>query len=259
MQLIYFLRNYKKEIYTTIVAIILNILAFLCAKKPNVLLALTIFINFVSLVVIIYFRSRERDFHYVSFTRREHKDDWIGKGIFQYERLEKCFSITAADPGYIYSKSLSWSDYSLSFEFKIVNECIGVIVRAVNLSNYAMLQITQNGIRPHIRINGAWYVRECNEVGLCFDQQLSLDKWYKGSLICEKGTVRVLLFDKKKEIFNRSWEIFRGSMAFKFGETEKDPKPLKIYFPVNLEYGSIGFRNDGSEKALIKNLLIKKT
>ena len=39
----------------------------------------------------------------------------------------------------------------------------------------------------------------------------------------------------------------------------KDEMPkVDIPFPISLEYGSIGFRNDGDENALIKEVLIKK-
>jgi hypothetical protein len=191
-------------------------------------------------------------------TKRKNKDDWIGRGIFEYTRTENCFLITNSDPGYIYSKCLIWSDYKFSFEFKIIKKCLGAILRAVNLSNYVMLQITPSGIRPHIRINGGWKWWECSEVNLDFENRLSSDKWYTCLFSCEKGSINIKLFDGKNKIFDREWNIPQGSLVFQFKKDEQDLSPINIPFPINLEYGSIGFRNWDDEKALIKNILIEK-
>jgi len=52
----------------------------------------------------------------------------------------------------------------------------------------------------------------------------------------------------------------RSSAAgfFTFKKDENDAAPLHIPFPINLEYGTIGFRNSGSEKALVRYVLIEK-
>jgi len=254
----YFLREHKYEFLTSIFAILTAILSFTYINNPKIQFLLSLAIIFISLIVFVYLRTRDRDFYFISLRNRKHKDAWIGRGIFEYQRTEKCFLISDSDSGYIYSKALIWSDYSISFEFKIIENCIGAIVRAVNLSNYVMLQINTRGIRPHVRISGGWYVHESKEVNLSFDNDLSLDKWYKCLLTCEKGSINIKLLDKKNNFFDRSWNIPQGNLFFDFKKDEKDANPARIAFPINLEYGSVGFRNCVGEKALVQNLLIEK-
>jgi hypothetical protein len=259
----YFFRSFKGDFLTAIFAVSSTILALRFAENPKILFLYSIVITIITLVTFIYLRLREKDFYFIPMTNRKNKDDWFGHGLFEYERNEKCFTITDSDSGYIYSKALIWSDYKFSCEFKIVKQALGIVLRAINLSNYAMLQITPNGIRPHIRVNGnGWYIKECKDAELCFTDPryfpLSLDKWYRCVFYCEKSTISIKLFEDKVEIFDRKWEIPQGqSVLFRF-PTDKAEESILSMFPINLEYGSVGFRNDGTEKALVKDLLVEK-
>jgi hypothetical protein len=121
-----------------------------------------------------------------------------------------------------------------------------------------MLQIGRTGIRPHIRINGGWCVWESKEVDLTF-KELSLDHWYKCRLSCDKGSIGIEFINGNKEqVFNRQWNLPVGNVVFIFKRDDNDNTPVNIPLPINLEYGSIGFRNSGSEQSLIKNVLIEK-
>jgi hypothetical protein len=147
----------------------------------------------------------------------------------------------------------------MSLDFKIVTRCLGVIVRAVNLSNYAMLQIEHNGIRPHIRINGGWAIWEPKDVSLEFASTLSLDQWYRLFVTCDKDVVDIVLMENGGSIlFERKWVIPRGWTKFLLGEEKDSPIPNQIPFSINLDYGTVGFRNYGNEQALIKNVFIQK-
>ena len=115
------------------------------------------------MLVFIYSKTRERDFYFITLRKPKDKEDWIGDGKFQYERTQNAYAITNAPAGVIFSKCLLWSDCKLSFDFKILNTSLGVIVRATNLSNLIALQISETGIKPRIRINGfeqAWNPEE---------------------------------------------------------------------------------------------------
>jgi len=252
----YFFRSYKNEIIAHTVNIIaLGLAYFLQSNTTIFILSSIIFI--ISLFTVIYIRTKEKEFYFIPFNKPQNKDNWIGRGQFEYLISEDSFVITRADPGYIFSNCLNWSNYNCSFEFKIINSCLGVVIRAVNLSNYVMLQIGSDGIRPHIRINGAWQVTEHKEAGLTFSKELKKDSWYKCQLTCEKDFIKILIYDNNKTIFNRQWNIPSGQLAFAFRKNEND-KPINIPFSINLEYGSAGFRNFGNERALIKNFLIEK-
>jgi hypothetical protein len=122
-----------------------------------------------------------------------------------------------------------------------------------------MLQITQTGIRPHVRINGAWTIQEAENVNLIFpDGRLSLDQWYKCHVSCDKEAINIKIDDKKGEVLNRQWRLPQGNLIFSFKRDEEDTRPVNIPFPINLEYGTVGFRNSGNEKALMKNVLVEK-
>ncbi len=218
----------------------------------------SIFVIFISLLVIIYLRLRDKDFYYLALKSRSEKRDWIGEGNFDFSQAEKSFYITASASGVIYSKCLTWSNYKMSFKFKIINKCLGIVVRAINLSNYLMFQCSLQGINPHIRINALWFVQKHNDMGvdLSFSKPLSKDKWYKGIFICENRTIKILILEDKNKIFDREWTI-PSDKIFHYKEA-KDSDEKKIIFPVDLDYGTIGFRNYGDEKALIKDLLIEK-
>ncbi len=254
----YFFRGHKYDLLTAVIAIALALATYVYSNDQVFSFYLSSIIILISLIIIIYLRSREKDFYYVQFTNRKDRDDWIGKGSFEYSRSEKCFLITNAEPGYIFSKALTWSDYKYQFDFKIIRKCIGAVIRAINLSNCVMLQIAVDGINPHIKINGSWNCWNHKKTNLSFNKVLSLDSWYKCLITCEKEIIHLKLYEFKNKIFDREWEIPHGSVVFQFKREEDDSKPTDIPFPINLEYGTIGFRNHGSEYALIKNVLIEK-
>jgi len=254
----YFLKNYKYDFIASFFLIGSIIVGYYFRYSQKILFYVSIGFIIVSLVVIIYLRVIDRSFYFIPFNRRSDKDEWIGKGEFEYSRVKKCFEITNTSSGYIFSKCFMWSDYRYIFEFKIIRSCLGVILRAINLSNYVMLQIGQNGIRPHIKVNGAWQAWEFKDFNLAFEESLKLDNWYKCIISCEKDVINIRIFKNKISIFDRDWIIPSGQINFMFQKDEEDKKPLQIPFAINLEYGTIGFRNYGLEKALLRNVLIER-
>ncbi len=255
---LFLLRDYKYDLISGIFAAILYFLTFLYSSNSRLILAWSLVITVVLFFVIIFLRTRDKNFYFIALDSKDDKDDWIGRGPFEYSRVSKSFIVPDTDPGNIYTKCLVWSDYKFEFDFKIVKYCIGVIFRAVNLSNYVMFQVREDGIRPHIRINGGWRAWEHKDVGLSFDKKLSLDKWHKCIIECDKDLIRIKILQDKIEILNRSWTIPHDRVAFPFPQKENDPNPTIIHFPVDLDYGSVGFRNANIEKALVKNVLIEK-
>jgi hypothetical protein len=260
----YFLKKNKPEIFTFMFAVIGYIVSYTFLKSPGLLFLLSVIVTFVATVVLIYLKMREKDFYFISLQKDADREDWIGKGIFKYERAHNAYTITDSYSGFIYSKCLTWSDYVLEFDFKILKESLGVILRATNLSNLVMMQISEEGIRPHIRVNGFWQAWESKESKLVFNKKINLDKWYWIRLQCDKGSIRIRIYNADSQaVFDRVWEIPSGDIPFtyelpnNFGLVAKGTKS-SIPFPINLEYGTIGFRNHNQEKALVKNVLIEK-
>lgn len=256
-RIFYFLRIYFIDIIVSIVGAVSALATWNYGQRE----ATSLPVIFITLLLVIYLRAKAKNFVFSSLTWRKDKDPWVGHGVFQFARAQSSFEITNSDPGYIHSSILTWSDYKLSFDFKIAKYGIGVLVRAVNLANYVMLQITEKGIRPHIRINGGWKIWEYNETGLTFDNSLKIGEWYKCEIYCDKDTTTIKLFSGKAKIFERFWNIPKGSLFFKFKKDESDDESdtgTDIPFPITLEYGSVGFRERGNEKAFVKNVLVEK-
>lgn len=254
----FLVRDYKFDLIATLSALISYVLSFIFVSSPNILLILLTLTTAFFLIILLLLRTRDKDFYFIALDKKQDRDDWIGRGQFEYSRVTRSFVVPDTDPGNIYSKCLNWSDYKFEFEFKILKNCLGAIIRAVNLSNYVMFQICQDGIRPHIRINGGWRAWEHKESGLTFNKKLSSDKWYKCIIICDKDLVNITLKHKNKTLFDRIWTIPHDRFGFPFPQMENDPKPTLIHFPSDLDYGTVGFRNANIEKALAKNVLIEK-
>jgi len=114
----------------------------------------------------------------------------------------------------------------------------------------------------------AW---EYKDVGLSFENSLSLDKWYRCFINCDKDIIKIKILDKKEIIIDREWRIHKDDLLFKYPlkkpkqkddgkkdvevENENTDKFILMIYPVALNYGSIGFRNTGE---LLKMNTIKK-
>lgn len=256
-RLYYFLKNYIIDIITALVGILGVGLAWRYGTTTAMQQSISLVVVVLTLLAIIYFRSRERGFVFSPLTLPRDKNFWLGYGVFQLARVQNAFEITNADPGYIHSRVLTWSDYKLTFDFKIAKYGLGIIVRAVNLANYVMMQIHETGINPHIRINGGWNVWQAKDVNLLFENPLRFGNWYKCEIYCDKDTIAVKIFSNREKVFERFWEIPRGTLIFSYKHSEEH-QTVNIPFPITLEYGSIGFREYGDEKAYVKNVLVEK-
>ncbi len=259
----YFMRRFWPDLLTGVVALILAYAAFRWVATPRLQLLGSVVVTLVATSVIIFLRTKDTDFYFEPLGRPAEKNNWVGYGVFQFSRLDGCFKITASDSGFILTRALNWSDYALRFRFKILTKCLGVIVRAVNLSNLAMLQIVESGIRPHIRVNGAWHAWEIEEANLGFEGKLDLNQWYDCAIKCDKDDVRIRIGRPGQMLCDRAWRIPRGSVNFKLQESkfysgEGGMVPKTIPFMINLEYGTVGFRNDADEDALVREVLIEK-
>jgi hypothetical protein len=80
------------------------------------------------------------------------RDKWDYQGPWLITE-ENTLLVTGSDAGGITKVGAQWENYTFEFEAKIVNTCLGVVVRAQDLNNYYMFQINreQNRIRPHRR------------------------------------------------------------------------------------------------------------
>ena len=72
--------------------------------------------------------------------------------------------------------------------------------------------------------------------------------------------IKDLFFFRKliASIIKVFWIIPSSQINFTFKKDEEDKKPFLIPFAINIEYGTIGFRNSGHEETLLRNILIER-
>lgn len=266
----WFLRN-KGEIITGIATVIIFVLTYIFTKEPKKLLLYSVILVFLSTFIAIYFRSMSKDFYYIPLTKQSNKNEWLGKGKFDFDKINNCFYIEGKsdssdfDSTYIFKNCLTWSDYKYSFSFKIVNSCIGVVVRAIDLSNFIMLQIHKNGVNPHIKINRLWIPFNYEKVGLINEKEISLNKWYFCSISCIGNVIGIKINIDEQKILDNSWNI-PDTIKLNKVTPVNNQFAIQTLIPVDLDYGSVGFRNSRTEenlinrdeKALVKDMLIEK-
>lgn len=251
-----FIRIYKYEFFAFVANVVTAIFSFLLTS-PGIAFALTIAVFTISIFVVIYFKTRGRDFYFLPLDKPGDEKDWVGRGRFAYVRNENCFEVTDSHAGYIFPKTSNWDDYKFECEFKIVNMSLGCIVRAVNLSNYVMYQLFYDRIKPHLRINGEWIVMEENK----FEEKLKPDKWYGLVIICEKRSIRIAIKEADTTLFDRHF-IIPPQMGVVYREIdskgEETKRETRLMQNIDFDFGSVGVRNHGDERAFVKNIYLEK-
>lgn len=175
------------------------------------------------------------------------KWDFVGP----WEIIHHELVVTGSDQGGLTRAGALWENYTLTFEAKIMNVCLGVIIRAQDLDNYYMLQVNMDRIRPHRRVafpaigagtspsappnSGAalpivyqvgWQIFQDNVTPL---SDKRLDQWF---------SVRVSVHGRALEMSIDGDKVF-CERSFLHNAT-----------------GSVGFRNAGAEKALVRNVRV---
>jgi hypothetical protein len=264
-KLVYFCKKHSRELLSFISALIAAWVCFVFSSQPGIVFWATILLTVIALILTLYFLLQEKNFYFVAFDGYEDKEDWFGSGKFEFDKRNRAYLIADTDAGFIFSKCLLWKDYSLNGEFKVLNSCLGVILRATNLSNYIMLQINkgEKGIRPHVRVNGGWMAYEIENTGLSFERGKNIEdgKWYKFKFVVTGDLVEIKIFNSNEKILiDKSWKIVSGKISTPIykKEDEKRESPTHILDTiVSYDYGAVGFRNGHGERALVRNVLIK--
>lgn len=253
-------RNHRYELIAFLVNVIVTFVAFQFFRNNLAVFVLSVVIFTASLILVIYQKTKDKDFFYLPLDKADQDKEWVGRGSFSYIRSEGCFEITQSHSGWIFPKTLTWDDYFFEFEFKIARSTCGFIVRSRDLSNYIMMQIAPQGINPHIRLDSEWIPWKHNDpqANLTFKKDLSQDTWYKAKIYCDKRRIRMTFFNKKEMIFDRSWEIKEQMLVTYPAPGNDRTKDIKLIRQIDFDFGAIGFRNHGEERAFVKNVFVEK-
>lgn len=260
-KIFFFFRTNLSETIAFVIAVVGSLIAFWFTQQKDLLLWSSLVLALTLYLMVIVIKRVGKDFYFIFFEDERDSKDWIGNGSFNYYPKGKSFLIKDSEAGFLYSKCFGWVDYEFSLDFKILNQCLGVIIRAVDQSNYVMLQIGKTGIRPHIRTNGGWIPKEAEEFNLVYDKPFNDGDWYKLVINLKNNTVNIKIVNMNNVVaFERNWDILNGIVSIPVRDKDDKEKIVGILDThVNYAYGTLGFRNVAGEQALVKNLLIKKT
>lgn len=120
-----------------------------------------VFVVFAISILALYLKF----YHFEKFVAMSFKDDfekdfsknWDYQGKWELVHGGE-LSVTQSEMGGITRVDHLWMDYRFEFTAVIVHDRIGWIVRAQDLFNYYMIQLTPTMVRPHLRIGGKWIV-----------------------------------------------------------------------------------------------------
>ncbi len=183
-------------------------------------------------------------------------DNWDFIGLWKL--VDKgIISITGSDEGGVTKIGSQWENYTFSFEARIINKCIGVIVRAQDLNNYYMFQIRADKIRPHLRKLIPVLIDEPRDEGDDHQKPIHRPVIYKISWLNDRSTSDeefqpspispelIGWFKVKIEVYGQSIKIWIN-----------DELMLQRSNLITFPTGKIGFRNNVSEVAYVKNIKV---
>lgn len=174
-----------------------------------------------------------------SFTddfREDLKENWDYQGKWELVPGGE-LSVTQSELGGITKVGHLWKDYRFEFSGVIVNDRIGWIVRAQDVLNCYMIQLTPTLVRPHLRIQGMWKVLFEHE------HKLPIGPKEPMTIRTEVRGLEVRVYVNDKEVYYNN-ELF--SMKFIPVKSEEAEKEQMLVVPA-FTTGRVGFRMAGQE------------
>src|SRR5262249_49083439 len=95
----YFLRKNRIEFFALLSAMLGYLISYIFVSSPATSFWLSIIVTFVATLVIVYSKTREKDFYFVPLRSPADREDWMGEGTFQYERVYGTYAITNSYSG----------------------------------------------------------------------------------------------------------------------------------------------------------------
>ena len=94
----YWFLSYWIELLTGITGLATSLISYFFFNNPSLALWLTLVVIFFGFLFALWVKTEEKQFYFTSLTERHHKDEWLGRGVFDYDRQEHCHYITDSDP-----------------------------------------------------------------------------------------------------------------------------------------------------------------
>ena len=242
---------------------ILSSLGQLAAKSIDLIsanwagsLVTVLFVLFAVLMSVLwrkfhFFASRVA-FHFDDSFKKDLDKRWVYHGAWKL--VNDGLSVTGSFNGGITRVGQLWTDYSFEFIAVMVQDPIGWIVRAQDLFNYYMIQLSCSSVRPHLRIGvaslpgDAWLVLDDKQhsVPLTLNEPVKVRTEVRGS------EARVYVNDKEVYYSDKLFSMHfipiepGGNNELKVGPLQ----PNGVMVPA-FTTGRVGFRMAGQEHGRI--------
>jgi hypothetical protein len=173
--------------------------------------------------------------------------NWDFKGNWRIPEKGTLLVTGPDGSGGITKVGAQWENYTFTFKARIIRDCLGVIIRAQDLDNYFMFQIRTDKIRPHRRV----------AVPMVPVPTQSETKGETPQIQPIQFSVGWQIFDPPTPL-NRILSTWFDCKVTVRGESVciriDDEIVLQSESFVKIPTGKVGFRNHGSEEALVKNV-----
>ena len=195
-----------------------------------------------STVIFLWFRIQliERYFpiRFSEDFRKDLKKNWDFNGKWEIVDSHE-LHVTDSELGGITKSGQLWTDYKFEFDALIVNDRIGWIVRAQDLFNCYMIQLTPTQIRPHVRVGGLWILLSEPP----HHQTIQNGTWVHVCTLVRGLEVRVYINDV--EVFQQpdlfSMKFFQVQQGNNLATILPSPQPGTVVIPAATS-GRVGFR-----------------
>jgi hypothetical protein len=260
---------WSKVISGLIVALVIFIASMIygAIKGLSLFVGLYYILNFdvsliiwICLILILYLFYRiSKLSRYVAITfkdnfKRNLTKNWDYTGRWELVQKNQLL-VTASDIGGITKVGQLWCDYRFEFDVLIVNDRIGWIVRAQDLFNYYMIQLTNTHIRPHIRFAGRWVLIEerTHNLNITTNVSYHICTDVRSSEITVKVDGQEVYYNI--DFFNMKFielQILEGREILRIVSFQ----PNTIVVPAYTS-GRVGFRMDGAEQGRVSHCRVK--
>jgi hypothetical protein len=175
--------------------------------------------------------------------------NWNFKGNWRVPEKATLLVTGPDGSGGITKVGAHWENYTFTFRARIIRDCLGVIVRAQDLDNYFMFQIRNDRIRPHRRVAVPMISVPAQQQPQGETPQIQPIHFSVGWQIFEPPTP-----------FNRILNTWFNCRIIVRGESVCISIDDEIVFQsesfLKIPTGKVGFRNSGSEEALVKDVRV---
>ncbi len=105
----------------------------------------------ISLWIRVYLVGRQFKIRFVEKFKGDPRQNWDFVGPWRIAEPNTLL-VTGSDEGGLSKSGALWENYDVTLKAKIINQCLGIVLRGQDLNNYYMFQIQKTRIVPHRRV-----------------------------------------------------------------------------------------------------------